>query len=260
MVQEADVQEGCRAVGFTTGIPAISMVGVVEGLLVDRAFIAERKDSAAELAAMSDIGELVPRHLVANAAAAAALVLAYGLTAADVRKGLQNYHNGAHRIQPVATSGGVLWVNDSKATNPHAAAASLSAFNPVVWIAGGLPKGVDFDDLVRNHASRLKAVVLIGADSTALAGSLARHAPGVPVIQTRAEGGRHADATALRGDAVMAEAVAAAASLATEGDTVLMAPASASMDQFTSYAHRGQAFIDSVRELLESRASANKES
>ncbi|WP_343320062.1 UDP-N-acetylmuramoyl-L-alanine--D-glutamate ligase [Arthrobacter sp. TMP15] len=260
MVQEADVKEGCRAVGFTTGIPAISMVGVVEGLLVDRAFIAERKDSAAELAKISDIGDLVPRHLVANAAAAAALVLAYGLTPADVAKGLREYDNGEHRIQPVASSEGVLWINDSKATNPHAASASLSAFDPVIWIAGGLSKGVDYDELVREQAPRLKAVVLIGANSTDLASSLARHASGVPVILTRAQGGRHTDSALLRGEAVMAEAVAAAASLASDGDTVLMAPASASMDQFTSYAHRGQAFIDAVRELLETRASANKES
>lgn len=260
MVEEADVQEGCRAIGFTTGTPAISMVGVVEGLLVDRAFIAERKDSAVELAKISDIADLVPRHLVANAAAAAALVLACGLTPADVSQGLVEYHNGDHRIQPVATSEGVLWVNDSKATNPHAAAASLAAFKPVVWIAGGLSKGVNYDGLVKQHAPRLKTVVLIGADSSELATSLATHAPNVQVIVTRAEGGRHTDATSLRGDAVMAEAVAIAASVASEGDTVLMAPASASMDQFTSYAHRGEAFIEAVRELLESRASANKES
>lgn len=260
MVQEADVQEGCRAVGFTTGIPAISMVGVVEGLLVDRAFIAERKDSAAELAKVSDIGDLVPRHLVANAAAAAALVRACGLTPDDVRKGLVDYQNGDHRIQAVANAEGVLWVNDSKATNPHAASASLAAFKPVIWIAGGLSKGVDYDDLVRDHAARLKAVVLIGADSSDLASSLERLAPGVQVIATRASGGRRSSSSELRGDAVMAEAVAVAASLATDGDTVLMAPASASMDQFTSYAHRGNAFIESVRELLESRASANKES
>ncbi len=260
MVQEADVQEGCRAVGFTTGIPSIGMVGVVEGLLVDRAFIAERKDSAAELAKASDIGDLVPRHLMANAAAAAALVRACGLTPQDVRKGLINYHNGDHRIQSVAMSEGVLWVNDSKATNPHAASASLAAFKPVIWIAGGLSKGVDYDDLVRNHAARLKAVVLIGTDSSALAASLAKYAPDVAVIATQAPGGRRSSGSALPGDAVMSEAVAVAASLASEGDTVLMAPASASMDQFTSYAHRGNAFIGSVRELLESRASANKES
>jgi UDP-N-acetylmuramoylalanine--D-glutamate ligase len=262
MVEEADVQEGCRAVGFTTGMPAISMVGVVEGLLVDRAFIPERKDSAVELAKVSDIAELVPRHLVANAAAAAALVRAYGLTPEQVRDGLVAYESGEHRIQPVATAGGVLWVNDSKATNPHAAAASLSAFRPVIWIAGGLSKGVEYDDLVKAHADRLKAVVLIGEDSTALSGALARHAPDVPVIEAgKGQTGREGMAlTPIFGDTVMAQAVAAAARLATDGDTVLMAPASASMDQFSSYAHRGQSFINAVRELLEGQATTNKES
>lgn len=262
MVEEAEVQDGCRAIGFTTGMPAISMVGVVEGLIVDRAFIAERKDSAVELAHVSDIGDLVPRHLVANAVAAAALVRAYGLTAANVRDGLLSYESGDHRIQQVAKAGGVLWVNDSKATNPHAAAASLSAFKSVIWIAGGLSKGVDYDQLVSTYADRLKAVVLIGQDSTALAAALARHAPNVPVIETdRAHTGKEElNELPIFGQAIMAQAVAAAAELATDGDTVLMAPASASMDQFSSYAHRGQAFIDAVRELLELRASANKES
>ena len=256
MVEEADVIEGCRAVGFTTGTPAISMVGVVEGLLVDRAFIAEREDSAVELAKVADIGPLVPRHLVANALAAAALVRAYGLEPAAVREGLLRYEPGDHRIQPVATLDGVLWVNDSKATNPHAAAASLAAFSPVVWIAGGLSKGVDYDQLVAAHAGRLKAVVLIGADSTALRGSLQRHAPDVPVIEA---GAGQTGEVQSSGTGVMAQAVAAAAEVATAGDTVLMAPASASMDQFLSYAQRGEAFINAVRALVEGQAKTGKE-
>ncbi len=262
MVEDADVVAGCRAVGFTTGAPAISMVGVVDGLLVDRAFIAERKDSAVELAEVCDIAVLVPKHLVANALAAAALVRAYGLAPAAVRDGLRSYHSGEHRIQPVATINGVLWVNDSKATNAHAAAASLAAFDPVVWIAGGLSKGVDYDELVRTHGDRLKAVILIGADSAALRGSLQRHAPDVPVIEpgtrqtemVQIAGGGHTD-----GAAVMTWAVAAAAEIALGGDTVLMAPASASMDQFSSYAHRGDAFISAVRGLVEGQAKAGKE-
>ena len=183
MVEDADVVEGCRAVGFTTVTPAISMLGVVEGLLVDRAFIAERKDSAAELASMADLGPVAPRHMVANALAAAGLVRAYGVSPEHVREGLKAYIPGSHRIQPVAKQNGVLWINDSKATNPHAAAASLSAFDPVVWIAGGLSKGVSYDELVRDHARRLKAVVLIGKDTASLEESLRRHAPDVPVIR-----------------------------------------------------------------------------
>lgn len=263
MVEAAEVVEGCRAVGFTTGMPAISMVGVVEGLLVDRAFIAERKDSAVELAKISDIGDLVPRHLAANAAAAAALARAYGVPASAVREGLLAYDNGGHRIQAVAQQAGILWVNDSKATNPHAASASLSAFKPVVWIAGGDAKGVGYDELIEQHVERLKAVVLIGEDSSALRAALQRHAPDVPVIAAQSgQTGRvqqteaapneiQSEPSSLPGDAVMAWAVHAAAGLATDGDTVLLAPAAASIDQFSSYAHRGDAFIDAVRGLVE---------
>ncbi|NUP57938.1 MAG: UDP-N-acetylmuramoyl-L-alanine--D-glutamate ligase [Pseudarthrobacter sp.] len=269
MVENADVVEGCRAVAFTTLTPAISMLGVVEGLLVDRAFIEERRDSAAELAAMTDLGPLAPRHMVANALAAAALVRAYGVEPKAVRQGIQDYIPGDHRIQPVARMNGVLWVNDSKATNPHAASASLSAFSNVVWIAGGLSKGVTYDDLVREHARRLKAVVLIGTDTSPLRGALQRHAPDVPVIEpgpgdtegvqtAEGPGGTQAGSPG-QGEQVMARAVAAAARLAGSGDTVLMAPAAASMDQFSSYAHRGGTFIDAVRELVEGQAQTGEE-
>ena len=269
MVEDADVVEGCRAIGFTTVTPAISMLGVVEGLLVDRAFIAERKDSAAELASMSDLGPVAPRHMVANALAAAGLVRAYGISPEHVRQGLRDYIPGSHRIQPVAKQHGVLWINDSKATNPHAAAASLSAFDPVVWIAGGLSKGVTYDEIVSQHAGRLKAVVLIGKDTSSLEEALGRHAPDVPVIrpstgdtenvQSAGTGQDGALSSSESGEAVMARAVASAAQLATSGDTVLMAPAAASMDQFSSYAHRGDAFIEAVRGLVEGQAQTGKE-
>src|SRR6476469_673886 len=269
MVENADVVEGCRAVGFTTVTPAISMRGVVEGLLVDRAFIEERRDSAAELASMADLGPLAPRHMVANALAAAALVRAYGVEPSAVRQGLLNYLPGDHRIQLVARHEGVLWINDSKATNPHAAAASLSAFQNVVWIAGGLSKGVNYDSLIQEQGSRLKAEVLIGADSSDLQAALQRHAPDVPVIgqgkgetedvQTAGTAKADAGPSPIFGETVMAQAVASAAQLAASGDTVLLAPAAASMDQFSSYAHRGDAFIEAVHELVEGQAQTSEE-
>jgi UDP-N-acetylmuramoylalanine--D-glutamate ligase len=269
MVENADVVEGCRAVGFSTVTPAISMLGVVEGLLVDRAFIAERKDSAAELAAVADLGAFAPRHMVANALAAAGLVRAYGVEAKAVRQGIQDYVPGDHRIQPVARQDGVLWVNDSKATNPHAASASLATFNNVIWIAGGLSKGVTYDDLIREHVRRLKAVVLIGSDTSALTEALQRHAPDVPVIipaageteevQTAEVAGAVQAGSTVSGETVMARAVASAAQLAESGDTVLMAPAAASMDQFSSYAHRGDTFIEAVRGLVEGQAQTGEE-
>nr|WP_231567711.1 UDP-N-acetylmuramoyl-L-alanine--D-glutamate ligase [Sinomonas humi] len=255
MVEEADVVEGCRAIGFTTRTPGLSMVGVVDGLLVDRAYIPERRDHAAELASVADLGEIAPRHMVANALAAAALVRAVGVEPVAVREGLRNYLPGDHRIQPVATFDGVVWVNDSKATNPHAASASLAAFGSVVWIAGGLSKGVTYDELVARHARRLKSVVLIGVDSSDLAGALKRHAPNVPVIRIDpgdTEGDRP------DGASIMARAVERAADAAGTGDTVLMAPAAASMDQFASYAQRGTAFIDAVRRLVEGKAQSKE--
>ncbi|WP_423184342.1 UDP-N-acetylmuramoyl-L-alanine--D-glutamate ligase [Arthrobacter sp. NyZ413] len=269
MVENADVVEGCRAVGFTTVTPAVSMLGVVEGLLVDRAFIEERRTSAEELASLTDLGAAAPRHMVANALAAAALVRAYGVDSTAVREGLRNYLPGDHRIQAVAKQDGVLWINDSKATNPHAAAAALSAFESVVWIAGGLSKGVNYDEIVKNNANRLKAVVLIGTDTSDLEASLKRHAADVPVIgqakgdtervESADAAGAAAEQSPIFGDTVMAHAVQSAARLAKSGDTVLMAPAAASMDQFTSYAHRGDAFIRAVRDLVEGQAQTTEE-
>lgn len=262
MVEEADVQEGCRAIGFTTNTPAISMLGVVDGLLVDRAYIEQRKDSAAELAAVTDLGEVVPRHLVANALAAAALVRAAGVPAAAVRDGIRNYQPSGHRIELVAAQDGVLWINDSKATNPHAAHAALSSFHSVVWIAGGLSKGVDYNDLVRDNAGRFKAAVLIGRDSSDLATALHRHAPDVPVIDL-ATGHTGKDELPSQSNSdgvqVMRAAVTEALRIATDGDTVLMAPAAASMDQFPSYAHRGAAFIEAVRGIVEGQGFTAKE-
>jgi UDP-N-acetylmuramoylalanine--D-glutamate ligase len=245
MVRDADVEEGCRAVGFTTGVPDVSMLGVVDDVLADRAFVEERTTSAAELGTLADLsrdGAPVPPHTVENALAAAALARAYGVPAAAVRDGLRSFTPDPHRIARVAAAGGVAWVDDSKATNPHAAAASLTAFDQVVWVAGGLAKGATFDDLVAAHAHRLRGVVLLGVDRAPLREALSRHAPDVPVVEV------DADQTAgVQGSGVMTRAVAAAAGLARPGDTVLLAPACASMDQFRDYGARGDAFADAVR-------------
>ncbi|MCO1339208.1 UDP-N-acetylmuramoyl-L-alanine--D-glutamate ligase [Kocuria polaris] len=258
MVEDADVVEGCRAIGFTTGVPARSMVGLAEGLLVDRAYLEDRANSAIELATIEDVGEVAARHNVANALAAAALVRAYGVPADAVRDGLQAYQPGDHRIQAVARRDDILWINDSKATNPHAAAASLGSFRSVVWIAGGLSKGVEYDALIAEHAGRLRAVVLIGANTDDLEAALREHAPDVPVLPASVRDTGDAgssDASTGSGVRVMAQAVELAAEAAQPGDTVLMAPAAASMDQFASYAQRGNAFIEAVRGLMERPAS-----
>ncbi len=242
LVRAADVEEGCRAVGFTLGTPGPSQLGIVDGILVDRAFVANRQKNAQELAEVSDVTPAAP-HNLANALAAAALARAYGVEPAAVRDGLRAFRPDAHRIEHVAEVGGVTYVDDSKATNTHAAEASLAAYGSVVWIAGGLAKGATFDDLVKKSAQHLRGVVLIGADRALIREALARHAPEVPVVDLdRTDTG------------AMEAAVREAAALASAGDTVLMAPACASMDMFADYTRRGEAFAAAVRELADGRA------
>ncbi|AJE86177.1 UDP-N-acetylmuramoylalanine/D-glutamate ligase [Streptomyces albus] len=237
LVREAEVAEGCRAIGFTLGAPAPSQLGVVDGLLVDRAFVENRKQQAQELAEVTDVRPSVP-HNIANALAAAALARAFGVEPAAVREGLRAFRPDAHRIEHVADVAGVAYIDDSKATNTHAAEASLGSYPHVVWIAGGLAKGATFDELVKGAAGRLRGVVLIGADRALIREALARHAPDVPVTDLeRTDTG------------AMSAAVQEAARLARPGDTVLMAPACASMDMFTNYNKRGEAFAAAVREL-----------
>ncbi len=250
LVRQADVTDGAIAVGFTLGPPGVGQVGLVEDVLVDRAFTTQRWTHGADLATVADLAALaapdgtVPAHAVADALAASALALAHGAAPDAVRAGLRAYRPGDHRIAPVAVVDGVAYVDDSKATNAHAAAAALAAFPPrsVVWVAGGLAKGASFDDLVVGRRDRLAAAVLIGQDPQPLAGALTRHAPEVPVVRIDP------------GDTgtVMTRAVREAARLAAglgPGVTVLLAPACASMDQFASYAVRGEAFADAVRAL-----------
>lgn len=224
-------------VGCTLAVPRPGELGVVDDLLVDRAFVADPAHAAEELAALSDVRPSAP-HNVANALAAAALARSVGVAPEAVRAGLAAFAPEPHRIAHLATVGGVDYVDDSKATNPHAAAASLSACESVVWVAGGLLKGADVSDLVRTAAPRLRGAVLLGRDRAQLRAALAEHAPGVPVV----------DVERTDPDA-MAEAVAAAARLAAPGDTVLLAPAAASMDMFTNYNVRGDAFAAAVRGL-----------
>lgn len=250
LVREAEVADGAVAVGFTLGSPGVGQVGLVDRMLVDRGFAALRHTHAAELATFDDLAHLagpdgLAPHVVQDALAAAALALAHGVPPEAVGEGLRAYAPGAHRITTVAEVDGVRYVDDSKATNAHAAAASLASFaeGSVVWIAGGLAKGATFDDLVARRADRLHAVVLIGEDPAPLADALARHAPQVPVV--RVDPG---DTGTVMSRAVT-EARRLAAARGAAGTTVLLAPASASMDQFASYAARGEAFAAEVRAL-----------
>ncbi|MCW2521981.1 MAG: UDP-N-acetylmuramoylalanine/D-glutamate ligase, partial [Frankiales bacterium] len=220
---------GQRVTTFTLGPPAAGQYGVRDQDLVD-----------GDGRSLIDAAEVRPsgRHNLANALAAAALAATVGAPPSAVADGLRQFTPDPHRNQFVATVDGVDYIDDSKATNPHAAAASLAAYPAVVWIAGGQLKDAPIDGLVAEFADRLRGAVLLGADRAVIAAALARHAPDVPVIVvTRSD------------DGAMQDVVRAAASLAAAGDAVLLAPAAASLDLFSSYGARGAAFAQAVAGL-----------
>ncbi len=165
----------------------------------------------------------------ANALAAMALADALGIPEAAQCEALQAFTGLPHRMEPVAESRGVRWINDSKATNVGAAVAAIAGLRrPVVLIAGGQGKGADFRPLAAACADAARAVVLMGEDAAAIEAAIAGRVP-----TERADG--------------MAAAVAAAARWAEPGDAVLLAPACASFDAFSGFEARGEAFRDAVR-------------
>lgn len=252
MVEDAEVREGARAIGFGLGVPGPSDLGIVEGILCDRAFLEDRAHTAIELTTVADLGAvgLDAPHVVANVLAAAALARSFDVPPAAIRAALAGFRLDAHRIEVVAVAGGVRWIDDSKATNPHAADASLAAFDSVVWLVGGLLKGVDIGELVAKHADRLRGAVVIGVDRADVLAAFRRHAPDLRVFEI----------DAVDTGEVMPSAVGLAASLAQAGDVVLLAPAAASMDQFASYAERGAQFARAVHDYLGGGSHADSSS
>jgi UDP-N-acetylmuramoylalanine--D-glutamate ligase len=234
-----------RKIFFSLDTPAPGEMGVVEELLIDRAFVLDPQE-AGMICELTDVKPTVP-HNVSNALAASALARSVGVSLTDIQKALQEYRPGRHRIETVFESDSITWVDDSKATNPHAAAASLLSHLSVVWIAGGLAKGADMDALVERCKKRLKAVILIGQDSNLIEQALIKYAPEIPrryVVPASdyTKGGES--------NSFMDQIIRASIEFTTAGDTVLLAPACASMDQFISYGDRGDRFAQSVKKLV----------
>ena len=254
-----DTAAAAIRVGFRLGEPAAGELGVRGGQLVDRAF-------ADDLALLPAESIPVPGPVgVLDALAAAALARSVGVSPEAIGAAISSFRVGRHRAEVVAVADGITYVDDSKATNPHAAEASVLAYPRVVWLAGGLLKGASVDAEVARIASRLVGAVLIGRDRAEVAEALSRHAPDVPVVHVVTGEDADMDATAVVSDAdvtevrhsggdlgarVMTAAVAAARDLAKPGDTVLLAPAGASFDQFAGYADRGDAFAAAVRAAI----------
>lgn len=236
--QAADVKEGCRGVSFSLFSPQRSSVGFVEDVLVDRAFLDNRANEALEIATLDEVKNIAEPspQLLANIAAATALARAAGVSPGAIRKAINTFKLAPHRNQLIAEIDGVRFVNDSKATNPHAADSSLRGYESIVWIVGGLLKGTSPRELIEAHRPKLRGVVIIGKDTGELERLFSEGLAGLPI-------------RVISGERVMQQAVSAARELAMPGDVVLLAPAAASMDQFLDYADRGNQFIAAVEEL-----------
>ena len=247
---DAEVVEGSqhwqgRKVFYTLQTPKPGEIGLVEDLLVDRAFVADPME-AAMFCELNEVQPTAP-HSVSNALAAAGLARAIGVDNEVIRSAIKKFRPGRHRIELVLEQNGIRWIDDSKATNPHAAQASVMSELSVVWIAGGLAKGAEMSELIAQVGSRLRAVVLIGTDRELIAQELQSNFPNVILVRVDP---KPAHDRSSEDNDFMNQIVTEAKHLAQSGDAVLLAPACASMDQFLSYGDRGDRFAKSVREIV----------
>jgi UDP-N-acetylmuramoylalanine--D-glutamate ligase len=234
-----------RKVFYSLDTPKPGEIGLVEELLVDRAFVPDPQE-ASMIAELIEIKPTVP-HNISNALAAAGLARTLGVPHEKIREALAEFSPGRHRIEVVAEKNGITWIDDSKATNPHAAQASLLSALSVIWLAGGMAKGADVSGLVARAHPRIKRAIIFGQDRNLFAQAFAEHAPHIQVIELDPPADYQRGAAS---NSVMEEIVRRAHECAEDGDTVLLAPACASMDQFLSYADRGDRFADAVRKAL----------
>lgn len=234
-----------RKIFYSLDTPGPGELGVVEELLVDRAFVADVQE-AALIAELTEIVPTVP-HNVSNSLAAAGLASTVGISREIIREALKSFRPGRHRIEEVAELNGVKWINDSKATNPHAAAASILSNFSVIWIAGGLAKGAEMQPLVDRIWSRLKAAILIGEDRELIAIALRKSAPELPIHLIETPAGYEKGSV---DNHFMEAIVRCAEEISAPGDVVLLAPACASMDQFNSYGDRGDRFARAVKDVV----------
>ena len=227
-----------RKVFYTLDTPAPGEIGLVEELLVDRAFVQDPQE-ASMFAELGEVKPMIP-HNVSNTLAAAALARTVGVSHEDIRSAIKEFRPGRHRIETVLSADSINWVDDSKATNPHAATASLLSHESVIWIAGGLAKGAQMEELVGRTWKRIKAAILIGTDRGLIEAAMMKFCPSVPRVLIDGDSSEE----------LMERVVNAAKGFAQSGDTVLLAPACASMDQFISYADRGDRFAAAVKKVV----------
>ena len=225
------LQAGARSTAFTFGgASGDDWAGARDEGAALR--VAALPDMRGEAESYEDLGKaLRGKHNRENAMAAIVAARLCGVSAEEIRAALPAFGGLPHRLELVRARGGVEWLNDSKATNVDSAFVALAALQgPVIWIAGGLGKGAPYAPLRPLIAGRVKSILTIGSDADAIAAQLGDLAPVAPC-------------------GTLEEAVREAERRAAAGDAVLLSPACASYDQFTSYVHRGETFRTLVEAL-----------
>lgn len=219
--------------GFTAGEPALGQIGVRDGSIIDR--------TGAEdvvLAPAEGIDPPGPAGVL-DALAASAVAYHCGVPPRDIAAALADFHVAGHRGQVVLEEGGIRAIDNSKATNPHAADAALAGIDNILWFAGGQLKGADIRDVVAKHASRMRAAFVLGIDRREIVEALRGLAPEVSVVSTDSTDPEQA----------MRDLVAASREVARPGDTLVLAPAAASLDMYRGMGHRGDIFTETVRSI-----------
>lgn len=204
-----------------------------------RSAIAEVSTNEAVVLASADAISPPGPAGIADAAAAAAMVRALHVEPEPIAAALRSFQVQAHRGQVVHQHNNIRWVDNSKATNPHAAAAALRGQDNVVWVAGGQLKGASVDELVADIAGQLRAVVVLGVDRQVIVDAVHHAAPHVEI--------RSIDSA--EPEEAMRLVVEAAAALAQPGDDVILAPAAASLDMYTGMAQRGDLFAEFAKQV-----------
>ena len=218
---------------FTHTIPNDGEVGVIDGQLVIN------NVAGVSATVIDDVTALQPSGMagILDAAAAACAALLAGAEPASITEGLESYTVAGHRGELVHRHNGIAFIDNSKATNPHAAEAAMRGLDNVVWVAGGQLKGADVSDLLDAHAERLKAAVVMGVDKQVLYDALQQRGVATTVIEST---------DPLK---AMEEAVTVAVQHAEPGDTVLLAPAGASLDMYQGMAQRGDFFAAAAQRI-----------
>ncbi|QNQ90560.1 UDP-N-acetylmuramoyl-L-alanine--D-glutamate ligase [Corynebacterium poyangense] len=220
-------------IGFSAHPPQPGQVGVEHGRIIDYT-----GSEPVVLASAEGIDPPGPAGVL-DAVAAAAMAYQCGAQPEHIQRGLQNFQVASHRGQVIFDSHGIRAIDNSKATNPHAAHSALSGVDNILWFGGGQLKGADVQPLLTEHVPRIRAAFLLGADRHLIAKVLRKISPDLPVVISES----------TDPEAAMKELVAASATIAQPGDTLVLAPAAASLDMFQGMGHRGDVFHQAVYDV-----------